>query len=207
MPEGVRLGPADPWPDDFPLPAVLKPNDGCGSNAVYWFEYPAGDRRTAEAEVWRLERWVAGEPASVAMLGGGGRYQMSAPCRQRFDGDLLPVGGERVMFCGGSCSMPDLMNERFVRLLQRVWPAMPDFNGYIGLDVVLGDADDGSQDYVIEVNPRLTTSYVVQREMIRNNLMQVMLDLRNGRETPLQTRCGSAGYDLHGEVFSIVQEE
>lgn len=207
MPAGIRLEPKDPWPDDFPLPAVLKPNDGCGTQAVYWLDYPAGDRRTSEAQVWRLEMEVEGESASVAMLGGAGRYQMSTPCRQRFDADLLPEGGERLKSCGGWCSMPDLKHDRFVRLLQGVWPMMPDFNGYIGLDVVLGTAADGSRDYVIEVNPRLTTSYIVQRELIRNNLMQVLLELRAGRETPLEFRFGSAGYDSDGEVTAIVEAD
>jgi predicted ATP-grasp superfamily ATP-dependent carboligase len=201
VPEGMQLGPNDPWPKSFPLPAVLKPNDGCGSQGVFLLEEWETDRRTDVAQTWRLERFVEGEPASVALIGGSENCQMLLPCRQQFHAQ------EPLQYTGSTCSVPDLLHDRFVRLLTRVCPAIPAFQGYIGLDVVLGAAADGSQDYVIEVNPRLTTSYVVLREMIRNNLAQLMLDLRAGRSVELKTRWGSMGYQVGGEVGGVIEAD
>lgn len=201
VPEGIQLAIGDPWPKEFPVPAVLKPNDGCGSQGVVLLEAWEDDRRTDAAKTWRLERFVEGEPASVALVGGGGNCQMLLPCRQQFHAQ------KPLQYTGGTCSVPDLCHDRFVQLVSRVMPAILDFQGYIGLDVVLGTDADGSQDYVIEVNPRLTTSYVLQREMICNNLAQVMLDLHTGRTVELKTRRGSMGFQVGGEVGGVVEAD
>ena len=57
---------------------------------------------------------------------------------------------------------------------------MPGLLGYVGVDVVLGN--DG-RDWAIEINPRLTTSYVGLRALARFNLAQTMLAVV--REQPL----------------------
>ncbi|MEK6238481.1 MAG: ATP-grasp domain-containing protein [Planctomycetales bacterium] len=50
--------------------------------------------------------------------------------------------------------------------------------GYCGVDVIL--ADDPANDVVVEVNPRLTTSYVGLRSLCRANLAKAMLDAAVG---------------------------
>ena len=63
-------------------------------------------------------------------------------------------------YLGGSCPLPSGLAARADRLARCAAAAMPEWRGYIGIDLVLGEANDGSEDYLIEVNPRLTTSYV-----------------------------------------------
>ena len=46
-------------------------------------------------------------------------------------------------------------------------------------------ADDGSGDYVIEINPRLTTSYVGLRALARTNLAAAMLAVVAGQSANL----------------------
>jgi predicted ATP-grasp superfamily ATP-dependent carboligase len=65
--------------------------------------------------------------------------------------------------------------------------------GFIGIDMVLGHDPDGRVDSVIEINPRLTTSYVGLRVASRTNLAQALLDVADGKppdlsfdETPLE---------------------
>jgi len=45
---------------------------------------------------------------------------------------------------------------------------------------VLGDAADGSGDFAIEINPRLTTSYVGLRALTADNLMAKLWDVCAG---------------------------
>lgn len=59
--------------------------------------------------------------------------------------------------------------------------ALPPALGYVGVDLVLGKAGDGSEDVVIEVNPRLTTSYVGLRAIAQDNLAVAMLENAVGR--------------------------
>jgi predicted ATP-grasp superfamily ATP-dependent carboligase len=63
--------------------------------------------------------------------------------------------------------------------------AMPPTIGYVGIDLVLGADADGSQDYILEVNPRLTTSYVGLRVACRQNLAAAMLDIAAQRTATL----------------------
>jgi predicted ATP-grasp superfamily ATP-dependent carboligase len=65
---------------------------------------------------------------------------------------------------------------------RRVADVLPSSVGYIGIDLVLGDADNGSNDFVIEINPRLTTSYVGLRGSADGNLAGAMLDASDGVE-------------------------
>ncbi len=54
----------------------------------------------------------------------------------------------------------------------------PTVRGFVGLDLLLGDRP--SEDCVIEINPRLTTSYVGLRRMIHGNLAARLFDLETG---------------------------
>ena len=57
---------------------------------------------------------------------------------------------------------------------------MPPTVGYVGVDLVLGREPDGSEDVVIEINPRLTTSYVGLRAAARTNLAEAMWQVAQG---------------------------
>jgi hypothetical protein len=63
--------------------------------------------------------------------------------------------------------------------------------GYLGVDLVLGNDPAGSGDVVIEINPRLTTSYVGLRALSRVNLAATMIAVACGREIEL---CWNAGF-------------
>jgi predicted ATP-grasp superfamily ATP-dependent carboligase len=49
---------------------------------------------------------------------------------------------------------------------------VPGLKGYVGVDLVL--TDNGVQ--LIEINPRLTTSYIGLRQVVRTNLAQAIWD-------------------------------
>jgi len=220
MPVGLRLQANDRWPQDFPLPAVLKPNDGCGSQGIVLLPSGKGARRADEDRFevathlhistshtpalsqrereFRLERYVSGMAASVAMLGGPrGVFPLPA-CSQR----LAAEGA--FAYLGGSCPLPIALAARAEALALRAAAAMPGWIGYIGVDLVLGAADDGSQDYLIEVNPRLTTSYVGLRALSETNLAQTMLDVAAGREPRLSFRAGLVEFDAGGTVRLLI---
>jgi tyramine---L-glutamate ligase len=64
---------------------------------------------------------------------------------------------------------------------------------------VLGDAGDGSADFVIELNPRLTTSYAGLRRLAKDNLMEALLAVVQGQPLrPLSWHEGEVSF-LAGE--------
>jgi predicted ATP-grasp superfamily ATP-dependent carboligase len=73
----------------------------------------------------------------------------------------------RLVYRGGTLPLSSAWQTRAERLAIAALAALPPAVGYVGFDVILGSADDGSEDVVVEVNPRLTTSYVGLRQLAR----------------------------------------
>ena len=70
------------------------------------------------------------------------------------------------------------------RLARQASASLPAATGFFGMDLVLGPEGPES-DVVIEVNPRLTTSYLGLRLLARQNLAAVMLAVAEGRDAEL----------------------
>jgi predicted ATP-grasp superfamily ATP-dependent carboligase len=66
--------------------------------------------------------------------------------------------------------------------------------------LVLGDDPFGDQDVVIEVNPRVTTSYVGLRAAAESNLAAAMLALVEDRAPDLRYSPESLEFDADGTV-------
>ncbi|HEY2894259.1 MAG TPA: ATP-grasp domain-containing protein, partial [Pirellulales bacterium] len=174
MPTGVALEPGDRLPREARYPAVLKPRDGAGSLGVRLVNSPGDiDRVTAPS---RLEEFCPGLPVSVALLCGPHGARPLAPCRQRLDG---------FSYLGGELPLSTELARRASRLAARAVSLVEPTLGYIGVDLVLGDELSGARDVVIEINPRVTTSYVGLRALAKFNLAAAMLAVAQGHEPEL----------------------
>jgi predicted ATP-grasp superfamily ATP-dependent carboligase len=76
---------------------------------------------------------------------------------------------------------------------------VPGLWGYFGIDFVF-DPANWSETFVIEINPRLTTSYVGLRRLCNVNLMGVLLDAAQSKMTPLSWREARVRFDPDGTV-------
>jgi tyramine---L-glutamate ligase len=193
VPEGRVLDSDEPLPADFPYPAVVKPIDGAGSQDTYFVRSPY-DAPPAYAWQRRLERFMPGMAASVATLCGPSGHLVLAPCKQRIsdDGRLRYVGGELPLAHG--------MAERAQSLAAKSIAALPTTVGYVGIDLVLGPEPDGSEDFVLEVNPRLTTSYIGLRASARSNLAEAMLHVARGEPRKIEYGDRPIEFDATGNV-------
>ena len=167
------------------FPVVWKPRDGCGSTATFLLKDAFDVARVLATNEHRgsmiLQEFVPGRAASVAFLCGPNGNVPLIPAFQRISKD------GRFKYLGGELPIPADLAERAVRLGARAIESLPGLKGYVGVDLVLGDAADGSQDFAIEINPRLTTSYVGLRAIAEFNIAEAMLQIARG-EAPLEMR-------------------
>lgn len=190
---GRLLESDEPLPADFTYPAVVKPLDGAGSQDTY-FVRDAHDPPPAYAWPRRLERYAPGMAASVATLCGPAGNVTLMPCSQRISED------GRLRYLGGQLPLTPGLAERAKSLAERALAAMPAAVGYVGVDLVLGREPDGSEDVVIEVNPRLTTSYVGLRAAARSNLAESMWRIAQGESQAVEFSDRAIEFDSSGNV-------
>jgi hypothetical protein len=206
-PAGVRLDPGDRLPSDFADPAVLKPLDGAGSHAIHMLAGPAVDFVVDRPS--RLEQFCRGRPASVAVLCGPRGHYVLVPCWQ----DISADGNFR--YFGGGLPLAEQHEARAVGIAEGVTEALCRAElaplGYFGIDLVLGETAD--DDVVIEINPRLTTSYVGLRAAARQldargnvvpgNLALTMLRMANGQEPALWFDCHPLEFGANGRAWKL----
>lgn len=161
----------------MPTPCVLKPRFGAGSQATYLIRDETESKsawQTAQAE-WSGEfiaqTHVAGQAASVALLVSESQTLVLLPARQQLSDD------GRFRYFGGSIPLPEPLTGRAIDIALRAIAGIDGLRGYVGVDVVLGN--DGV-DYAIEINPRLTTSYLGLRQLCQQNLAELMLRMAQG---------------------------
>ena len=104
-------------------------------------------------------------------------------------------------YCGGTCLQRDDEVQRCQALAERVVQALPSSVGYIGIDMILGEAKGGSEDVVLEVNPRITTSYVALRNLATDNLANAMIQIAVGTSPVVTFADNYLAFSADGSVF------
>ncbi len=222
VPSGVLVAAGAALPEVFAWPALVKPLDGAGSLGIR--RIPNAGLAAAfprQAHPLRLETFCSGLAASVALLCGpaaGGRRAVArgSGATDFSDGSCvrfrpalvqpLPAARQHLAadgscrYRGGSLPLEPGLCRRAQRLGLRALQALPPATGWIGIDLILGPAADGSADVVVEVNPRLTSSYVGLRRLCRDNLAAAMLGAAVGQPVPIGFDHGSWQFDADGRV-------
>jgi predicted ATP-grasp superfamily ATP-dependent carboligase len=125
-----------------------------------------------------FQEYLPGLPASLSLILGRG-WSLALPAAAQHLSD-----DGRFRYLGGRAPLPDNLNDRAQRLALQAIAPIDGLSGWVGVDLILGDAADGSEDYAIEINPRLTTSYVGLRALAEFNLAETMLALALAKPLP-----------------------
>jgi len=175
VPAGRSLTPGEAVPGHFRLPAVQKLRDGVGGEGFCVVRSLDGE---PVARATRVEAFAAGEPVGVSCLCGPAELHALPPMRQRFTAGAPPryVGGEPLPE-GPAAVRASALARRAVAAVARAAGDAGAGLGWVGVDMILGPRDDGRADRVLEVNPRLTTSFVGLAAAAPRSLVRTMLDL------------------------------
>ena len=193
-PQAVLLAAdAERLPTDFNYPGVLKPVLGAGSQHTFLVS-SARDEPPPYPWPRRLEEYCVGMPVSVSFLCGPDHRVPLLPCRQKLSSD------DRLRYLGGSLLLEEELAQRATELAEKVLATLPPALGYVGVDLVLGRAQDGSEDYFVEVNPRLTTSYVGLRAAAEGNIASALLANALGQVSSLNFRTEPLEFSADGMI-------
>ena len=159
----------DPVPA-MPGPWIVKPDDGAGSDgAVIVPDWRAArDRLAMRSGRLVAQPWIEGCALSLSLLCCEGRAQLLSCNRQQ-----VRIADGRPALAGITVNGVADRGGRLAELAERISVAIPGLWGYVGVDLVL--AEEGP--VVLEINPRLTTSYCGLRRALGINTAAMVLDL------------------------------
>jgi predicted ATP-grasp superfamily ATP-dependent carboligase len=158
------------------LPLVVKPRDGCGSEGVC-LATDSVSLGSALARAGRdvlLQRFIQGIHASASLL-----VQAGTVLPLSLNGQEITPGLPFV-YHGGWVPLEHPLKAQALALSGRAAALLPGLQGYVGVDLVLTD----STSYVIEINPRLTTSSVGLRQVADRNLARAIWDCCHSGRLP-----------------------
>ena len=172
----------------FPLPWVVKPRDGAGSQETYFVA------RRGDVPSGIVQAFVPGVAVSVAILAGskGTRMLPLLPASQTLSRD------GRFRYEGGVIPLDEPLRIRACDLALKAVAGIDGLRGYVGVDLVLGAAVDGGEDFAIEINPRVTTSYLGLQQMCLGNLADAWLHVVQGDDVALSWRDGRTRFAADG---------
>lgn len=152
---------------------MVKPIDGVGCEDSYLVSDPEHfDTVTASLDNnnYIVQPHIQGEKTSLSCLFKQGRGWLLCANRQQFDiiNKQYHLTGITVNFTSDTSLYQDLVTD--------VAKAMPDLWGYAGIDLI----ETPDQLLVLEINPRLTTSYAGVSSALGINCADAVLDLLSG---------------------------
>ena len=169
----------EPWPPQMDLPAVLKPDDGAGSEGLIVVD----DWRNAARPThgwYCVEPYIDGVHLSIAALCGPSGAVLLEPVHQHFDGS--PIGH----YVGGSFPVEAQLAGFAKQLVRSALEILPQAVGYIGFDLVLPKrCQEPFSGGIVEINPRLASSYLGLRQIYETNLAEAMVKFACGEHCSL----------------------
>jgi tyramine---L-glutamate ligase len=152
---------------------VAKPEDGAGCDGIKIFDglqklmdWLKLDNKYLNYLVQPYQQGIA---ASFSMLCRDGKAWLLT-CNQQH----IVIDSDSFKLKGLTVNGMQAYWQRFDTIARRVAKMLPNAAGYLGVDVIV-DTESGKI-YVVEINPRLTTSYVGLCEAIGYNPAKIILD-------------------------------
>lgn len=157
-------------PDSFPV--VVKPIDGAGcsgsrilSTAADWKHFQLDGN--PERQV--VQPLLCGDALSLSVLFDHGRSRLVSCNRQH-----VREMDQRFVLDACTVNIVHPERTRFEELAQQIALAVPELSGYAGIDFI----HDREGPAVLEINPRLTTSYAGLHQALGVNPARWICDLR-----------------------------
>jgi hypothetical protein len=180
------------------FPIVVKPRDGAGSQNTFLVNDAdelmqlGRERATKTTDEYIEQPFIAGSAASVALVIAPSRrnIEVFVPARQCLSDD------GRFRYLGGQIPLDLVDHDAIQCAAVSACRSVPGLRGYVGVDLVVPHCEP-DRPVVVEINPRLTTSYLGYRRLTESNLAEWMLNSNRFRR-PVRWSAGSVAFDSAG---------
>jgi len=179
-------------------PLVFKPLDGvsCGGLSIVKDEEDIAGavKKVARESIGKqfiAQKVIGGKAASACVISTGDEAVAVTLNRQLV---TLAPPDEESGYYGGAVPFDHSLEKEALRAAERAVEAVSGLKGYVGVDMILTE----EAPVVLEVNPRLTTSYVGLRRVVNFNPAEAIVDATIGRELPKNVQ--SRGYSFFSKV-------
>lgn len=183
--------------EEIGFPAIVKSvrDAGCGTLNIIKNREQA-EKAIKELAAYSNNRFVAQElvqgiPASVSLLSNGTEAQPLTLNEQHI---LLKPPNQGSDYIGGTTPFMHKQRERAYRASKRLVESIKGLRGYVGVDLILTE----DEPIMIEINPRLTTSYIGIQKILKLNLLQTIINASLEHELPANLE--TAGHTYFGKV-------
>jgi predicted ATP-grasp superfamily ATP-dependent carboligase len=175
------------------FPLVFKPVDGTSCSGISVVKKDdqieqaiSKIRQVTSSKRFIVQEFINGASASVSLISNG---KKALPLSLNSQSLILSPPYTESSYKGGCVPFNHSLEKDAFVLAQKAVEAFPGLRGYIGVDVVLTEF----QVFVVDVNPRLTTSYVGLRQLGDFNIAQLLIDAVVESKLPKKIRtCGAA---------------
>lgn len=157
------------------FPLVLKPVEGVGCEDLSVVENRfqtarvLGEMRGSGTGPFLIQKYVEGTAASVGVISNG---ESAVPLTLNLQRVKLGPPGVPSTYMGGAVPIDHPFKREALNVATEAVEKFDGLKGHVGIDLVLGK--DGP--VILELNPRLTTSYIGARKVLETNLAQAILE-------------------------------
>ena len=151
---------------------VIKPRDGVGAVNTFHVREAESLRKVASKfDETRsrpiMQPFIPGRAISIAAIVSSRGIELFPPALQRIE------YGEQLTYTGGSVGgLP--RDPAIESLVRATLETVPGLSGYIGVDLII--PNEKTPPLIVEINPRLTTSYLGYRQLATTNLAPRLLN-------------------------------
>jgi tyramine---L-glutamate ligase len=151
------------WPKTDGITWLAKPDDGAGCEQTVCFDEVAALShwllQYQHTETHVIQPYLVGTAGSISCVMHQGKAHVLS-CNQQ----LITLEKNVLNYQG--CVVNGMRQhwEKLDILANQIAQLLPDLAGYVGIDVIVNDNEQQDTITVIEINPRLTTSYIALRE-------------------------------------------
>lgn len=158
---------------------IIKPFDGAGAENTFLLQTPKDWSALPYFEkTFLIQPHISGEKLSLSCLFQDGVAQLLSVNLQQFEIEnrTFKLKNIEVNFTQD--------DGRYQQLVTKIAQAFPDLFGYVGIDLI----ENETECFVLEINPRLTTSFVQIEEKLRINVAEWVLKAAQDK-MPRATSC------------------